>query len=67
MALILKNRKEKCGDCKFYVFGDGCHALPPENTKVAGKESKTIMRTEIAWPQVKPNNWCGLFKVAKKD
>jgi hypothetical protein len=62
MAMIFRKRKENCGDCKFYVFGDGCHALPPENIKVTSEGSKAITISEIAWPQVKPNDWCGLFK-----
>jgi hypothetical protein len=70
--IIIEKRKERCVSCRFHVFGyEDCHALPPvvhftQNTTADGKGSKATMRIKSAWPQVKPDDWCGLFKAAKK-
>jgi hypothetical protein len=65
---MITEEKEQCCDCKFYVMGD-CHALPPvviQNTTITLKDAEKIIKNENPWPQVEPDDWCGLFKVAKK-
>jgi hypothetical protein len=72
MAMIFGKRKERCVNCKFHVFGyEDCHALPPvvhfvQSTTADGKGSNTTTKIDSVWPQVKPDDWCGLYKAAKE-
>ena len=58
-------QSEKSSEGRSYAFGR-CHLNPPENKTMSFQTPGGIIRQPVtAWPQTKPDDFCGQWEAAE--